>query len=102
MKTSAIEAVYRRIGDVLKHHWAGYTAYVFTGNLNAGRQIGLRPSARIPLFNGPIECRLLEFKMVAATGTPRPEPAAHTGEQAEAFVNRLKRMARHWHRWARR
>jgi 23S rRNA (guanine2445-N2)-methyltransferase / 23S rRNA (guanine2069-N7)-methyltransferase len=113
MKTSQIEAVYRRIGDALKHHWAGWTAFVFTGNLTAGKQIGLRPSAKTRLFNGPIECRLLKFALFAlspreATLTQGEIPAVKKTpqergqDQAGAFRNRLARMARHWHRWARR
>ena len=65
IKTEAIVELYRRIGDALKHHWAGYTAYVFTGNREAAKFIGLRPGAKIRLFNGPIECRLLKFVMYA-------------------------------------
>jgi 23S rRNA G2069 N7-methylase RlmK/C1962 C5-methylase RlmI len=113
MKASRIEAVYRRIGDALKQHWAGCTAFVLTGNLKAGKQIGLRPSAKIRLFNGPIECRLLRFALFApspraATQTHGPSAAARKTpqergqDQAGAFRNRLARMARHWHRWARR
>jgi 23S rRNA (guanine2445-N2)-methyltransferase / 23S rRNA (guanine2069-N7)-methyltransferase len=113
MKTSQIEAVYRRIGDALKHHWAGYTAFVFTGNLEAGRQIGLRPSAKTRLFNGPIECRLLRIPLFSLSPRPATEPDGRAGDfksspeqrgqnQAGAFRNRLTRMAKHWHRWARR
>jgi putative N6-adenine-specific DNA methylase len=65
IKTNDIVDLYRRIGDALKHHWAGYTAYVLTGNREAAKFIGLRPAARIKLFNGPIECRLLKFGIYA-------------------------------------
>ncbi|MBI3837517.1 MAG: bifunctional 23S rRNA (guanine(2069)-N(7))-methyltransferase RlmK/23S rRNA (guanine(2445)-N(2))-methyltransferase RlmL [Planctomycetia bacterium] len=113
MKTSRIESVYRRIGDALKHNWAGYTAFIFTGNLNAGKQIGLRSSAKTRLFNGPIECRLLKFALFALMPRDATESHGrravvkkkHEGrgqEQADAFRNRLARMAKHWHRWARR
>jgi 23S rRNA (guanine2445-N2)-methyltransferase len=63
IKTEAIVELYRRIGDALKHHWPGYTGYVFTGNREAAKFIGLKPGAKIRLFNGPIECRLLKFVM---------------------------------------
>lgn len=101
MQVRQIETVYRRLGDALKRRWPGYTAWVFTGNLEAGRQIGLRPTARLPLFNGPIECRLLEFPLVAATSAPR-ETIQRPDEVRREFANRLARMAKHWHRWARR
>ena len=58
---------YERIGDVLKSKYAGYSAYVFTGNLQEAKHIGLRPTFRKELFNGPIECRLLKFEMYAGS-----------------------------------
>ncbi|REK12745.1 MAG: hypothetical protein DWQ37_10980 [Planctomycetota bacterium] len=73
IKTNDIVALYRHIGDVLKHHWAGYTAHILTGNREAAKFIGLRPAARIKLFNGPIECRLLKFGIYALERKPNPE-----------------------------
>jgi putative N6-adenine-specific DNA methylase len=58
-----LEAFYRKIGDTLKQRWTGWTAWVFTGNLSLAKRIGLKPSRRIVLFNGPIECRLLKFEL---------------------------------------
>lgn len=58
-----IIALYRALGDTLKRRFTGYVAYIFTANLNAAKFIGLRPSARLPLYNGPLEGRLLEFRL---------------------------------------
>ncbi|GEO04103.1 RNA methyltransferase [Adhaeribacter aerolatus] len=58
-----INQLYKAIGDTLKSNFSGYDAYVFTGNLEAAKQIGLRTSRRIPLYNGAIECRLLKFEL---------------------------------------
>ena len=58
-----IEAFYHRIGDTFKQRFAGYTAWLLTGNLEAAKQIGLRPSRKIRLFNGSLECFLWEFKV---------------------------------------
>jgi putative N6-adenine-specific DNA methylase len=58
-----LSAFYRKIGDTLKQRWKGWTAWVFAGNLPLARHIGLKPSRRIVLFNGPIECRLLKFDL---------------------------------------
>ncbi|HMK76851.1 MAG TPA: class I SAM-dependent RNA methyltransferase, partial [Thermodesulfobacteriota bacterium] len=41
----------------------GYTGYVFTGNLDLAKNVGLRTKGRIPFYNGPIECRLLEYDL---------------------------------------
>ena len=59
----SINQLYKTIGDTLKTNFAGYDAYVFTGNLEAAKHIGLRTSRRIPLYNGAIECRLLKFEL---------------------------------------
>jgi putative N6-adenine-specific DNA methylase len=58
-----LENFYRKIGDTLKQRWTGWTAWVFTGNLPLAKRIGLKPSRRIVLYNGPIECRLLKFEL---------------------------------------
>jgi len=60
---TALEAFYSQIGDTLKQNWTGWTAWIFTGNLPLAKRIGLKPSLRIVLYNGPIECRLLKFEL---------------------------------------
>jgi putative N6-adenine-specific DNA methylase len=58
-----LKPLYRQIGDVLKQRCKGYTAYLFTGNLELAKHVGLRASRRMVLYNGPIECRLLKYEM---------------------------------------
>jgi putative N6-adenine-specific DNA methylase len=58
-----LETLYKTLGDVFKQYCKGYTAYVFTGNLDLAKRIGLKCSRRIPLYNGPIESRLLKFEL---------------------------------------
>jgi 23S rRNA (guanine2445-N2)-methyltransferase len=55
---------YPLLGDCLKQRYAGWTAYLFTGDLRLPKLIGLSTSRRTPLFNGAIECRLYQFKLV--------------------------------------
>lgn len=59
----ALKPLYKEIGDVLKQRCKGYTAYLFTGNLELAKFVGLKASRRIVLYNGPIECRLLKYEM---------------------------------------
>ncbi|WP_375418961.1 class I SAM-dependent RNA methyltransferase [uncultured Hymenobacter sp.] len=66
-------ALYKTIGDVLKTSFPGYEAYLFTGNLEAAKRVGLKPARRVPLFNGPIDCRLLKYELYA--GSRRVAPA---------------------------
>jgi len=56
-------ALYKTIGDALKANFQGYDAFVFTGNLEASKSIGLKAARRTPLFNGPIDCRLLKYEL---------------------------------------
>jgi putative N6-adenine-specific DNA methylase len=55
--------LYRRFGDSLKKQASGATAWILAGEPRLAKVIGLKPSRRIPLYNGPIECRLLKFEM---------------------------------------
>src|SRR4029077_118207 len=50
MKVPMIAAIYHRIGEALKRNWAGWTVFIFTGNLDAAAQIGFWPSPKVPLF----------------------------------------------------
>jgi 23S rRNA G2445 N2-methylase RlmL len=54
---------YKSLGDFLKTKCKGYTGYIFTGNLELAKKIGLRPSRRIEFFTGQIDCRLLEYEL---------------------------------------
>ncbi len=58
-----LKSLYSGLGDVLKQRCAGYTAYLFTGNLKLAKWIGLRTAKRFTLYNGPIECRLLKYEL---------------------------------------
>jgi putative N6-adenine-specific DNA methylase len=60
---------YPRLGDALKKKFAGWRCYIFTADLRLPKLIGLAPSARIALWNGALECRLYEFRIVS--GSPR-------------------------------
>jgi 23S rRNA (guanine2445-N2)-methyltransferase len=60
-----LAAFYPRLGDSLKRHFADWRAYLFTADLRLPKLIGLAASRRTPLFNGPLECRLFEFKIVS-------------------------------------
>jgi putative N6-adenine-specific DNA methylase len=59
----ALEPLYRSIGDTLKQRWTGWTAWLLTGNLAAAKCVGLKATRRIPLWNGPLECRLLKYEL---------------------------------------
>ncbi|NQT75012.1 MAG: class I SAM-dependent RNA methyltransferase [Candidatus Omnitrophica bacterium] len=62
-KQHELEETYKGIGDFLKNKCAGFTGYVFTGNMALAKKVGLRTSRRLIFFNARIECRLLEYHM---------------------------------------
>lgn len=60
---SQLEGLYRKIGEVLKRRFTGWTAYLLAGDLELAKLVGLKPARRLVLFNGPIECRLLRYEL---------------------------------------
>lgn len=59
--------LYPKIGEALKRRFAGWNTYFLTSDLRLPKLMRLTPSKRTPLFNGPLECRLFEIKMVAGS-----------------------------------
>ncbi len=62
-----LEAFYPKLGDALKRNFAGWRAHLFTADLRLPKLIRLQPSRRVPLYNGALECRLYEFRIVAGS-----------------------------------
>jgi putative N6-adenine-specific DNA methylase len=52
-----------RLGDLMKQRYAGWKAVVLAGGEGLGKHIGLRPSRRIPVRNGPLDARILLFDL---------------------------------------
>lgn len=61
---AALADFYPRLGDALKRRFPGWRCYLFTADRELPRRIRLAPSRRLPLWNGALECRLYEFRMV--------------------------------------
>jgi putative N6-adenine-specific DNA methylase len=62
-----LELTYKRIGDFMKQQCGGYWGYIFTGNLELAKKIGLKSKRRIEFFNSTIDCRLLEFELYSGS-----------------------------------
>ena len=67
-----LEAAYEGIGDFFKNTAYGYRGYIFTGNLDMAKKVGLRTKRRLTFYNGEIECRLLEYELYSGS-KKRPE-----------------------------
>jgi len=55
--------LWRRLGDLLKRRYAGWTAAVLAGDPGRGKWIGLKPRRRLPVKNGPLDARILVFDL---------------------------------------
>ncbi|CAN5552317.1 THUMP domain-containing protein [soil metagenome] len=62
-----LQITYGRIGDFMKKKCKGYTGYIFTGNLELAKKIGLKPKRRIEFYTSKIDCRLLEYELYGGT-----------------------------------
>jgi len=70
----SLETTYSLLGDFLKQKCKGYTGYIFTGNLELAKKIGLKPKRRIEFYTSKIDCRLLEYELYAGTRRTDKEP----------------------------
>jgi putative N6-adenine-specific DNA methylase len=62
-----LAALYPKLGDALKKKFAGWNCFFFTADQRMAKLIRLQPSRRTPLWNGAIECRLYEFRIVSGS-----------------------------------
>jgi len=125
-------AFFRRLGDWLVHHGGGWRAAILAADTPAAGHLGLRPTHRVPLSNGPIACRLVEVDIrrrdapdspegdVYRPGdtppgdtasspaglpgaAPRPQRSGRTtDDQLGDFRRRLAKRFKHLSKWARR
>ncbi|MDX1669681.1 MAG: THUMP domain-containing protein [Limnobacter sp.] len=69
----AYERLFKAFGDQLKQDFSGWTAFLFSGDLEIKKTLGLAPKRKAPLFNGAIECRLFEIPLTKGSYRPRSE-----------------------------
>jgi len=63
LKVDNIKRFYENIGDHLKQHFQGNTAWIISANEEAIKSIGLRATEKHTLFNGPLECKYLKYEL---------------------------------------
>jgi putative N6-adenine-specific DNA methylase len=67
IKVEDIKKLYSEIGDALKTNFEGYSAWIISSDKEALKFIGLRPSRKITLFNGPLESGFYKFEIYKGT-----------------------------------
>ncbi len=99
-ETRELRSLYANLGMRLKTHFRGWRASLFTGNVELGKGMGLRAEKKYSLYNGPLECKLLNFRIEPEWFVEtehrifRPVPADHRtcpDPGAEMFANRLRK-----------
>jgi putative N6-adenine-specific DNA methylase len=63
LKSRDIDEFYSDIGDTLKTNWQNCEAWIFSGNLQAIKNVGLRPSKKISLYNGPLPSKFHKYEL---------------------------------------
>ena len=77
---SKLEETYKRMGDFMKKECKGYFGYIFTGNPDLAKKIGLKADRKIEFYNGKLDCRMLEYELYDGSRRPESErPGATTG-----------------------
>lgn len=67
LEIADIGAFYQMIGDRLKQAFSGYEAWIISSNKDALKRIGLRPSRKMTLFNGALECKYLQYQLYSGS-----------------------------------
>ena len=62
-EVKALGSLYKELRDVLKQRFKGWVAYILSGNKDLTKQVGLRTSQRIQVYNGSIPCTLLRYEL---------------------------------------
>jgi putative N6-adenine-specific DNA methylase len=67
MPISETEKLYKEIGDKLKKDFQNYVAWIITSSPEGLKSIGLRPSRKIQVYNGQLDCRFLKYELYEGT-----------------------------------
>lgn len=113
-ESGELELLYASLGRMLREHFAGWKAGVFTGSPALGKRMGLRARRKYALYNGPLPCELLCFDVepewfvierprVVQTdrAVDAHQPPAALSAGGEMFANRLRKNLRSLSKWAR-
>ncbi|WP_410220253.1 class I SAM-dependent RNA methyltransferase [Pedobacter sp.] len=76
-----LELTYKRMGDFMKQHCKGYRGYIFTGNPDLAKKIGLKAERKIEFYNGKLDCRLLTYELY--DGSRRTDTRSADGSSLE-------------------
>lgn len=110
-----LRPLYRQLGEAMAREFSGWSAAVFTSDLELGRAIGLRSHKRYAFWNGALAAHLLLFELVdnelrappggpasAGSGSPAATAPAALSEGARMFANRVRKNRKRLNSWLKR
>ena len=74
LEISDINAFYKSIGDRMKKEFTGWEGWIISSNKEALKNVGLRPSRKIMLFNGSLECKFHKYEMYSGSKKAKKQP----------------------------
>lgn len=83
IRTRDIVELYRDMGDTMKRKYGGYTAWIISSDIIALKQIGLYPSRKLELYNGPLECRFEKFEIYEGSKKEKYKDFKSAGKRDE-------------------
>jgi 23S rRNA (guanine2445-N2)-methyltransferase / 23S rRNA (guanine2069-N7)-methyltransferase len=98
-EVAELRFLYQLLGEKLRTHFGGWQAAVFTGNPELAKNIGIRAHKLYKLYNGALECRLLNFDIAAERFFGANAPQAPLSDGAQMFANRLRKNIKQLRRW---
>jgi len=117
---ASLVPLYLQLGEILREHFLGWRASLFTGNPELAFKVGVRATKQYVLYNGALPCKLYNFEVdegrffIPHGGEPPTEADRRrrmlfrkarqvdiSSAGAEMFANRLRKNLRHLGRWAR-
>ena len=96
LRPGNLNSLYKEIGSTLKNNFQGWHAWIIGYHDEQMKEIGLKPSVKIPLFNGNLECSLREYVMFdGAYSQFRAEGGSVVSEASEKRKAEGPRKVRH-------
>ncbi|MCF8361856.1 MAG: RNA methyltransferase [Prolixibacteraceae bacterium] len=88
MRERQVEPLYTMIGDTLKANFAGFRSWVFSSSEAGFKNIGLRPSQKIRLYNGPLECSFRNYELYDGSMKAKKQPGRRNDFKRDDFKQR--------------
>lgn len=96
LRPGNLDSLYKEIGNTLKNNFQGWHAWILGYQEQQLKEIGLKPSVKIPLFNGNLECSLREYVMFDGSYSQfRAEGGSVASEASEKRKSEGPRKVRH-------